>query len=284
MSDLKIGCDVVAKGLGPFEAIAVLGAGAYGETYRVERGGRCTAIKVIHNPQIGHLWERELEALGRITHENVVALHGSGSFDVAGTTYLYLECELVDGGSGAERISAGMSPSTPAETKAMFRGLLRGVDELHDVGVIHRDIKPANIAFRGPGWASPVILDFGLAKVFDMSSHTDYPALLGTAKYMAPEQLRGTVARRRSDLFSVAVSVFELASGTHPFVDDRIQTPQQLRDRIETTVPPSLDSLGGAVTPTVDRILGRLLSARAHQRLSLDQALRDLESDDADGE
>ena len=149
-----------------------------------------------------------------------------------GKTYPYLECDYINGGTVKARIDDGKRPTETADTRGLLTGLLAGVGEIHDLGVLHRDIKPANTALRDGDWGQPVLLDFGLARVLDMSSHTEYPARIGTEMYMAPEQLKSQQARRRSDMFSLAVVVYEAATGRHPFLEPGMSV-QSLHDRMQ---------------------------------------------------
>lgn len=225
-----------------------------------------------------YLWEREIRALGAAEHPNVVAFRGSGYFTAHGRDYPYLECEYVDGGSARKNLDAGNRPTTGDKLRELLTGLLAGVAEIHDLGIIHRDIKPANIALRGGDWGQPVLLDFGLAKVLDMSSHTFLGQLRGTTAYMAPEQLRGRPARRRSDLFATALVVYEAGTGQHPFLTSSTGTVQELHDAIQGAPPQNPRDLADFWPDEVARVVLRLLSYPAHARLGITQALRDLEN------
>ncbi len=200
-----LGSELVCVGLGPFDLIEFLGTGRFAETYRVMRGGDEYALKVCHflprMPQ--QLWERELEALRRVRHPNVMGFRRAGHFQAGGKVHPYMECEYIKGGDAKQRIAAGSRPEDQTTLRAFFAGLLRGVAELHDLGILHRDIRPANVALRGGDWRSPVLLDFGLAQ-----------ALLVSAA-----QQRLTVADRRRDLVAVAEVVYEAGTGWPPSPD-----------------------------------------------------------------
>lgn len=164
----------------------------------------------------------------------------------------------------------------------MLTGLLAGVAEIHDLGGLHRDIKPENVALRDGEWGQPVLLDFGLARLADMSTHTQYPALRGTPPYMSPEQLRGKAARTRSDVFALGVTVYETATGQHPFGVTHPMTIQELHDHIAAGPPPNPQSLSNAVSGETAEVMMRLLAYRGHERLSAEDALAELEDTDAD--
>jgi serine/threonine protein kinase len=273
-----LGPDVVTEGLGAFDELEFLGRGEFGETYRAVRGDDEYALKVIHRPGTPeHLWEREIEALRRVDHPNVVGFRTSGRLEAGGKDYPYLECEFVTGGSVKQKVDEAMRPSTSEEVRTLLTGLLAGSAEIHDLGILHRDIKPANVAVRDGDWGRPVLLDFGLARVLDMSSHTEYPARIGTVAYMAPEQLRGQPARRRSDLFSVAVVVYEASTGEHPFLRPEVATVQTLHDAIRDGRVRDPRDLNDTIPDDVAKVILRLLSFRGHERLGIGEAFRDLE-------
>lgn len=271
--------EIVSEGLGAFDVLEELGHGTFGTTFKVARGDDTYAIKVIHLENMpAHLWEREVTSLNKVEHPNVVAFRRAASFVVEGREYPYLECEFIDGGNVKENLATGRHPADADELRAMLSGLLVGAAEIHDLGIIHRDIKPANVALRDSDWGSPVLLDFGLAKVAELSSHTQFGEFRGTTAYASPEQLRGEQARTRSDLFSIAVVVYEAGTGSHPFLDDDITTLQGLHDTIlagEVTDP--RDLVTDRWPEDVAKVVMRSLSYPAHQRLSVQRALQDLE-------
>jgi serine/threonine protein kinase len=270
---------ILTEGLGAFDELEELGNGTFGTTFRVVRGDDEYAIKVIHLEGLPpYLWEREIRALQAAEHPNVVAFRGSGHFSAGDRDYPFLECEYVDGGSARNNLDAGSRPGTGDKLRELLTGLLAGVAEIHDLGIIHRDIKPANIALRGADWGQPVLLDFGLAKLMDMSSHTLLGNLRGTTGYMAPEQLRGRPARRRSDLFAIALVVYEAGTGQHPFLTAATGTVQELHDAIEAGPPQDPRALADYWPDEVANVVLRLLSYPAHARLGITQALRDLEA------
>lgn len=158
----------------------------------------------------------------------------------------------------------------------MLTGLLAGAGEIHDLGIIHRDIKPANVGLQDRDWGYPVLLDFGLAKVLDMSSHTALGQMVGTPRYMAPEQLRGRPARTRSDLFAIGLVVYEAGTGKHPFAASGIDTIQGLYERIAAGPPPDPRQLGDW-PDDVAKVVTRILSLEPHERLGIGRAMRDLE-------
>lgn len=276
MTTVEITPELITEGLGAFDELEFLGMGTYGTTYRSVRGDDERAIKVIHQLEMpNYLWSRELASLRGVEHPNVVGFLGAGSFQAGGNSLHYLECEFIDGGSVEANVQAGRL-AVGDELREMLTGLLAGVEEIHDLGIIHRDIKPANVALRGRDWGKPVLLDFGLAKVLDMSTHTGLGQMVGTTMYMAPEQLRGRPARTRSDLFAIGLVVFEAGTGEHPFVGEGTGTVQSLFERIASG-PPEDPREKGDWPDDVTDVVTRILSAEPHERLSPARAMRDLE-------
>lgn len=270
--------DVVSEGLGAFDEIEELDHGTFGTTFRVARDDDVYAVKVIHLEGMpGYLWEREIRALSSVDHPNVVGFRNASTFEVDGREYPFLECEYIDGGSVERNLKARRQPEDAETLRALLTGLLAGVAEIHDLGIIHRDIKPANIALRDADWGQPVLLDLGLAKVAEMSSHTVYGEFRGTAAYAAPEQLRGEPARTRSDLFSIGVVVYEAGTGQHPYLTDEITSRQTMHDRIAEHTPTDPRELADFWPDDAAEVVVRSISYAAHERMRGQRALRRLE-------
>jgi tRNA A-37 threonylcarbamoyl transferase component Bud32/tetratricopeptide (TPR) repeat protein/TolB-like protein len=212
--------------LGPYEITASLGAGAMGEVYRARdaRLGRDVAIKVVaaHSidaPQARERFEREARSVARLQHPNICTVHDVG--DVDGHAFIVME--LLQGETLQQRLRRG-----PMDLQALVdtgTAIADGLQAAHAAGIVHRDVKPANIFLSEHG---PKILDFGLAKAdlraTRQASDVDTQALLteagaavGTIAYMSPEQLRGEPVDARSDLFSLGVVLYEMATGRRPF-------------------------------------------------------------------
>jgi eukaryotic-like serine/threonine-protein kinase len=270
---------IVAEGLGAFDDLEVLGSGGFGTTFRAVRGDDEYALKVMHEAALPeYLWEREIAAIMRVDHPNVMGFRRCGNFEAYGQLYRFLECEFIAGGTARAALDRGHSPTSPDDLKAFLSGLLVGIGEIHDLGIHHRDIKPENVAIRDGDWGQPVLLDFGLARVLDMSTHTLYPAYLGTTSYMSPEQLRGEPARTRSDLFSVGVVTYEVGTGVHPFAGAGT-TRQAIHDRIAQGPPINPRQLGSKIwSDDLAVVVLQLMAYNAHERPSVERALASLGS------
>jgi serine/threonine protein kinase len=283
MTDSEITADLISEGMGAFDELELLGSGTFGTTFRAVRGDDEYALKVIHLAEMpDHLWEREIAALQTVDHPNVVGFQQAGTFTAEGKDYRYLRCEYIDGGSIKSCLEAGSQPGDAKALRELLTGLLAGVGELHDLGIFHRDIKPDNVALRESDWGQPVLLDFGLAKVMGMSTHTALGQMIGTPAYMSPEQLRGEPARTRSDLFAVGLVVYVAGTGRHPFMENERPSIQSLHERIAAGPPTDPRQLApDHWSDPLAEVTLRLLRFEAHERLSVDRALAQLEGGDA---
>jgi serine/threonine-protein kinase len=215
-----------------------IGRGAMGIVFEAEQLDlrRTVAVKVFHPAQpLGPdglaRFRAEGEAAGRLSHPNVVEVHGCG--DIAGRPYLVME--LVAGGSLADRLADAPMPAL--ESARLVAILARGIDHAHRTGVIHRDLKPANILLTADG--TPKISDFGLAKLLDDTADaTGTGAVLGTPAYMSPEQAAGGQgAGPAADIYALGAVLYECLTGRPPF---RAATALMTLDLVRTAdaVPP----------------------------------------------
>jgi Tol biopolymer transport system component len=218
--------------LGVYEVIAKIGAGGMGEVYRARdtRLNRDVAIKtlpdtLLNDPERIARFEREAQVLATLNHQHIGQIYGVE--EVGAQRYFILE--LVEGRSLADVIRAGALPF--AEALALARQILDALETAHEKGIVHRDLKPANIMVRADGLAK--VLDFGLARVavdpsIDISdsptktssSPTEAGAILGTAAYMSPEQAKGQLADRRSDVWAFGCVFYEMLTGRRAFAGD----------------------------------------------------------------
>jgi serine/threonine-protein kinase len=210
---------------GRYRLDRVLGRGGMGTVFeaRDERLHRQVAVKLVQagrtaNPAWLRRFGREARALARLNHENIVLTY---DFGVVDDEVAYLVMEFVAGTTLRAEIDRGsISPATAA---AWFGQLLAGVKAAHAAGIVHRDLKPENllIARFEDGRERIKIADFGIAKWqtpdSDSVSLTLPGTIVGSLRYMAPEQLAGQPVDVRSDLFSIGVMVFEVLTGKLPF-------------------------------------------------------------------
>jgi len=261
--------------IGPYEIIGWIGAGGMGEVYRARdpRLGREVAIKVIGEAfaaDAGRVqrFEQEARAAGRLNHPNVLAVYDAGVSD--GRPYIV--SELLEGESLRDRLRTG--PLPPRKVLDYARQIAEGLAAAHDKSIVHRDLKPDNIFITNDGRIK--ILDFGLAKLVQpddaatrtrIDHETEPGTVLGTAGYMAPEQVRGEIVDARADLFSFGTILHEMLTGRSPFAR---QTPVETMAAILNEEPGSVAATAG---PAIDRIVLRCLEKSRESRF---QSARDL--------
>jgi serine/threonine protein kinase/Tol biopolymer transport system component len=272
--------------IGPYEIRVFLGRGGMGEVYsaRDERLGRTVAIKILRedvaeDPERMRRLEQEARAASALNHPHIVTIHEFGT--TGGLSYIVME--YVEGTTLRDRLSEG----TPLDLRVLLdlsAQIALGLAAAHDRGIVHRDLKPENIMLARSGFAK--IVDFGLASVpppvdegvtvgRDDPTGTAHPTFVGTYQYMSPEQVRGGRVTVASDQFSLAVVLYEMATGRHPF---------RRADRAETTLaiqhdpPPPLASqradLPAPFRWAVERCLSKDPRARFASTLDLARDLQ----------
>ena len=236
--------------VGRYLVIEPIGAGGMGMVYRAfdPELDRSVALKVLppraREPERRRRQQarllREGRALARLSHPNVVAVHDVGTFGED----VFVAMELVAGHSLEEFIYHHREPP-PRRILEIYLAVGRGLAAAHAVGLVHRDVKPANIAIGADG--APRVLDFGLARAVEAPDSADQPAgsptpplagaaqltrdgsVVGTPRYMAPEQLRGEAVDARADQFSFCASLYEGLYRRPPFASrDRDRPPPEL--------------------------------------------------------
>jgi serine/threonine protein kinase/Tol biopolymer transport system component len=266
--------------LGPYEIQAPLGAGAMGEVYRTRdtRLGRDVAVKILpesfarDSERLGR-FEQEAHAVAALNHPNILAIYDVGQHN--GVPFLV--SELLEGESLRTVLDRGPLP----QRKVIEYGveIAHGLAAAHEKGIVHRDLKPENLFITRDGRAK--ILDFGLAKVVPKtgagpdgntmtSGHTAAGVVMGTASYMAPEQVRGQAVDARTDIFALGAVLFEMLSGQPAFRRDTAAETMTavLRDDV-----PEFPASQAPLAPALDRIVRRCLEKSPEQRF---QSARDL--------
>ncbi|HTJ43515.1 MAG TPA: serine/threonine-protein kinase [Kofleriaceae bacterium] len=260
------------KQLGGYELGKLLGSGGMGAVYRAtpKTGGRAVAIKVLapelaRDPKAIERFEREAEAVRRLEHPNVVRIHEVGS--ARGQHFLVME--LVSGPPFRRLID---DADAPKRVIAVLAQVADGLAHAHARGIVHRDIKPDNVLISRSDRAA--IADFGLARVSDAASLTGR-ALLGTAKYMSPEQAQGEKAGAPSDVYSLGVMIYEAITGDAPFASEtqhgyifKHVSEAPPRPEVRPGFPASLGRLAleclakdPAARPTMDDVAARVHAA-----------------------
>jgi eukaryotic-like serine/threonine-protein kinase len=258
--------------LGPYEIVSALGAGGMGEVYRAkdQRLKREVAIKVL-SAEVGDSerlkrFQREAEAICALNHPNILAVYDTGNEN--GTPYIV--SELVEGESLRKLLQKGPVPIR----KLLDIGvqIADGLTAAHQASILHRDLKPENIMLTREGRVK--ILDFGLAKPMlpqtgvaeaDTASAalTESGIILGTVRYMSPEQASGLPTDFRSDQFSLGLILYEMATGKQAFARN---TAVQTLSAIVGDEPVPISTLNPRVPVPLRWIVERTLGKDPHQR------------------
>ena len=269
--------------LAGYEVGSLLGAGGMGEVYRARDSklNREVAIKILLPEVAGDAdrlarFQREAQVLASLNHPNIAHIHGIEE----GEAGPFLVMELVDGPTLADRIAQG--PMAIDEALAIARQVADALEGAHERGVVHRDLKPANIKVSDDGAVK--VLDFGLAKALDQgagigeqgsggvanSPTITTPAMtvagmiLGTAAYMSPEQAKGRVVDKRSDVWAFGCVLYEMLTAKRAFEGEDVT------DTIAAVVrgEPNWSGLPPDLPPQIRLLLKRCLEKDRRARIS----------------
>ncbi len=266
---------------GPYEIVSAIGAGGMGEVYRARdtRLGRDVALKVLpesfsRDADRLRRFEQEARAVAALNHPNILAIHDIG--EQGGAPFIV--SELLEGSSlRAELMTGPLSARKAADYSVQ---IAYGLSAAHDKGIVHRDLKPENVFITKEGRVK--ILDFGLAKWSSAAneigatsatleeSPTEAGMVMGTAGYMAPEQVRGAAVDARTDIFAFGAVLYEMVSGHRAF---RRDTAAETMTAILKEDPPELSEMTHPVSPGMERIIRRCLEKQPEQRF---QSAKDL--------
>lgn len=262
-----------------YRIISQLGAGGMGQVYLAEdqRLSRKVALKLLptkftEDPERLSRFEQEARAASSLNHPNIITVYEIGSLD---STH-YIAMEYIEG-----RTLRQVLKSNQLSILGLVDIAIQVVEALgaaHRTGIVHRDVKPENIMLRPDGYVK--VLDFGVAKLMAAGEkpfdgyRTDPGKVVGTVRYMSPEQIRGQAVDGRSDIFSLGIVLYELVTGKAPFEGE---SAGDLMAAILTRDPEPLRMHSSAIPEELDRIVGRMLSKPLNERYpSVAELLDDL--------
>jgi len=251
--------------LGRYELIAELGKGAMGIIYKATDPllSRTVAIKTINMSvdaeemaDYESRFYQEARAAGGLNHPNIVTIYDIGnSGNVA-----FMAMELLDG----KELRMLMTPGKPqpvARAIDIAAQVADGLSYAHQQEVVHRDIKPANIMIVRDGLVK--IADFGIARMRTGEVQTQAGVMLGSPRYMSPEQVAGNRAEPRSDIFSLGVILYEVLTGKPPFTGEDINS---MMFQILNLTPPAPSAVNPQVPPMLDGIVAKALAKSPDER------------------
>ncbi len=276
--------------VGPYEVVALLGAGGRGEVYRARdsRLGRHIALKVLTGSLAADRdalarFEREARTASALNHPHIVQIYDIGEASTTSGSIHYITMELVDGNTLREKLDAGADWRTLLEPLAQ---VAEALTKAHQAGIVHRDLKPENVMITSDGYAK--VLDFGLAKLAEraslasseltetMEGRTRSGVIVGTPGYMSPEQVLGRRIDHRSDIFSFGSILYEAMTGRRPFRGDSSMA------KLHATVyaePVPVESINSEAPPQVIDLIRRCLAKDPEKReASLERVARELRS------
>ena len=245
-----------------YEIIDELGIGGMATVYRAydPRFDRDVALKVLkrellEDEQLRDRFERESKIIAKLEHAAIVPVHDVGEDN----GQLYYVMRYMTGGSLAERIHNNVL--TINQVAHIFMRLAEALDYAHRKGIVHRDLKPGNILFDEVNNA--FIADFGIAKFAQAATRITNSGILGTPRYISPEQALGEEADGRSDQYSLAVILFEILSGRAPFES---KTPLGMAMKHATEPPPDILEINPKLPKALGNVMKKVLQKEPDKR------------------
>ncbi|NOT62813.1 MAG: AAA family ATPase, partial [Acidobacteria bacterium] len=264
------------RAINQYRIISLLGRGGMGEVWRAEdtRLQRQVALKLLpveftNEAERLRRFEQEALAISALNHPNIITIHEIGE-SAAGR---FIVMELVAGKTLRELATEAIALDDLLHWGVQLAQALRAA---HEAGITHRDIKPDNLMVRSDGYVK--VLDFGLARLDDSrhlvaEAHTKSGMLMGTVKYMSPEQARGEKATHATDIFALGLVFYELATGQHPFNGATLLAVLQ---QITSDAPPAPITLNQHLPVAFDALIQRMLAKRASARPTAAEVEREL--------
>lgn len=254
---------LLGQEIGTYQIESLLGVGGMGEVYlaRETKLNRKVALKILPAPFVAEKervsrFEREARAISALNHPNLITIYDVGSLNGVH----FIATEFVEGKTLRELAAGGHLKLK--EMLSIAAQVAEALSAAHHAGVIHRDVKPENIMVRADGYVK--VLDFGLAKLNEITeternasaAHTQAGAVMGTLAYMSPEQATGETLDARTDVWSLGVVLYEMATGSTPF---KAEVRQATVKAILNSEPESVTNSNVSLPAELDRIISKAL-------------------------
>src|SRR6266480_7397980 len=266
---------LIGRTIGHYHIEQRIGAGGMGEVYLASdmNVDRSAALKVLpahltDDAERLRRFEREARAIAGLNHPNIMTIYEVGSAD----STRYIASELIEGETLHQRFARGRIELNQAIEIAIQ--VASALAAAHSAGVVHRDIKPENIMLRPDGYVK--VLDFGIAKLAEQEApaamsedealtlvETNLGSILGTVRYMSPEQASGASIDRRTDIWSLGVVLYEMVTGHAPFTGD---TPREVMTSILEKEPPAVTTYNKHTPADLRQIIGKALRKDRKER------------------
>jgi hypothetical protein len=264
--------DLTGKQLGPYRIVALFGEGGMAAVFKAYQPStdRFVALKVLprnlaHDPQFMQRFSNEARVLARLQHPHILQVHDTGQAE----GYTYIVMPLIETGTLADRLKG--RPLTLKQLRTVGMQVGEALDYAHSRGLVHRDVKPSNVLMDERG--NCLLTDFGIARIIEGATKlTGTGTVMGTPAYMSPEQGRGQVVDRRSDIYSLGVILFELATGRQPFIADH---PVAIIVKHATETVPAVRGLNPNVPMALEQVIQRAMAKNPADRYQTARELVD---------
>lgn len=235
------------------KVLRLIGEGGTARVYLASREGddEPLVVKILRREIVSDKtalarFMEEYSLVERIQSRHVARIYGHGKAE----NHAYLVMEFFEGGDLNKRLAG--KPLPAPEALRLFRELMFALGDIHEKGILHRDLKPQNLMFRDDG--SLAIVDFGIAKHIDEVSRTNAGEVLGTPRYMSPEQVQGRALDMRTDIYSAGVLLYQMLTGRHLFEGDTaVEVALQHLNKQAPPLPEPLQAYQGLLDKLLEK-------------------------------
>ena len=256
--------DITGKQLGRYQVISPLGEGGMAAVYKAYQPGmdRYVALKILpqqyaRDAEFSGRFEQEAKVIAKLQHPHILPVHDYGKAD----DYTYIVMPIVETGTLADLL-LGEQPMSLQRIRIIMTQLGDALDYAHSQGLIHRDVKPSNVLIDNRG--NCLLTDFGIAKMVGGTKHfTQTGGIVGTPHYMSPEQGGGDPLTVQSDIYSLGVLLYEMATGRVPF---DAETPMAVVIKHMTDPLPPPSKINPDVSPALESVILKSMAKRPDER------------------